>query len=182
MIDTAHGQAVKPDDRPVVATHVGLRAAGPLIVECMALQKLIQGELATIERFDGIGCPEFANGLKPRHASVQNAGLRHQLLEARQRLRRCIEGLLKRLPLLLRQDEVTTICQRLVGRNHPGIQQELADVFVARTRCLLQQLLDSTAGADIDAFGFGEVQGTHGNPHVLKHAAIIASGRCADKS
>ena len=100
--------------------------------------------------------------------STQNPGLTEQFLQARLGLNWAIQRLLKRLPLVVVQHKVTTICQCLVGRDHPGIEQEFTDVLMARTRSLLQQLLDRAAGADIDPFGFGEIQGAHGNPHVLK--------------
>lgn len=53
---------------------IGLRTVGMLIVQRMALQKLVQGDLAAIERFDGIGHLEFANRFHPGHESVQYAG------------------------------------------------------------------------------------------------------------
>ena len=49
---------------------------------------------------------------------------------------------MKRLPLRFVEHKLATIRQRLRGRRHARVKQELADILVAGTCGILQQLLD----------------------------------------
>ncbi len=62
-LHAANGQAVEANNRPGVATHIGLRGVGFLVYQRKALQKLVQRGLTAIESCDGIGSSQFANRL-----------------------------------------------------------------------------------------------------------------------
>ena len=98
------------------------------------------------------------------HRSTQHPGFTQQLLQARLDLHRAIQRFLEGLPLCVVEHELATIRQRLRGRRHARVEQELADVLVAGARGFLQQLLDRRAGANVNAFGLGKIQGAHGAP------------------
>jgi len=136
MGDAANDQAVISRYVCVVAADVSLGAVGPLAVECVALQKLIECGLPAVERVHCIGWCEFADSLK--HApSAQQAWLGHELLQTWQGLRWRVQRLLKLLPLRVTEDKVIAIGQGKVCGGNAGIEQKFADVFVTGTCGLL---------------------------------------------
>jgi hypothetical protein len=65
-------------------------------------------------------------------------------------LHRTVQRLLEDLPLgLVNYELATTICQRLRGRRHACVEQELTDVLVAGACSFLQQLLDWRACTNV---------------------------------
>jgi len=91
-----------------------------------------------------------------RLRSTQDPRLGQQLLQARLCFYRAIKRFLKGVPLLVIQDKMAAIRQRLISRINTRIQQKLADILVAGTRRLLKQLLHGRAGANINPLGFGK--------------------------
>ena len=93
-------QCVVAHDDVVRESHVGLGRARRLAVQGMANEERVERRLAAIERIDGVSTLQLFDAQRWRHlAAVEHARFVEHAREARQRLRRRVQGGMERLPL-----------------------------------------------------------------------------------